>query len=77
MKALGIGGEADLDALVEAQGIFLDLLIAQQVEDIARRAAPTNAVAVKLVSARDRDRLRFAFAAVRHLDDLTRDLLLG
>ena len=77
VKALGIGGEADLDALVEAQGIFLDLLIAQQVEDIARRAAPTNAVAVKLVSARDRDRLRFAFAAVRHLDDLTRDLLLG
>jgi CBS domain-containing protein len=77
VKALGIGGETDLDALVEAQGIFLDLLIVQQIEDIAKGTVPTNAVAVKRMSARDRDRLRFAFQAVRNLDDLTRDLLLG
>ena len=77
VKALGIGGESDLDALVEAQGIFLDLLIAQQIEDIASGTAPTNGVAVKRLSARDRDRLRFALKAVRHLDDLTRNLLLG
>ncbi len=77
LKALGIGGEMDLDALIEAQGIFLDLLIAQQIEDIESGTAPTNAVAVGAISARDRDRLRFAFRAVRHVDDLTRDLLLG
>jgi CBS domain-containing protein len=77
VKALGIGGETDLDALVEAQGIFLDVLIAQQIEDMAGGTAPTNAVAVKRISARDRERLRFALEAVRHLDDLTRDLLLG
>jgi CBS domain-containing protein len=77
VKALGIGGEADLAALVEAQGIFLDLLIAQQIEDIASGTAPTNAVAIKRLSARDRERLRFALVAVRHLDDLTRDLLIG
>jgi CBS domain-containing protein len=77
LKALGIGGDMDLEALVEAQGIFLDLLILQQIEDIERGAAPTNAVAVRRMSARDRDRLRFAFQAVRHVDDLTRDLLLG
>src|SRR4029079_11176179 len=29
VKALGIGGESDLDALLAAQEIFLDLLVAQ------------------------------------------------
>jgi DNA polymerase-3 subunit epsilon/CBS domain-containing protein len=50
-------------------------LLAQQIEDIATGTPPTNAVAVKLLSARDRDRLRVALEAVRHLDDLTHDLL--
>jgi DNA polymerase-3 subunit epsilon/CBS domain-containing protein len=77
VKALGIGGATDLDALVEAQGIFLDLLIAQQIEDIAAGTPPSNAVVVKRLSAGNRDRLRRAFEAVSHLDDLTRDLLLG
>ena len=36
IKALGIGGERDLDALAEAQGTFLDLMAAQQVEDAER-----------------------------------------
>ncbi len=75
VKALGIGGESDLDALIEAQAVFLDLLLAQQVRDVERGTPPSNAVAVKALSRRDRERLRTALDAVRHLDRLTRDLL--
>ena len=75
VKALGIGAESDLDALIEAQAVFLDLMLAQQVEDLERGTPPSNAVAVKASVARDRERLRTALEAVRHLDELTRDLL--
>ena len=75
VKALGIGGESDLDALIEAQAVFLDLLLAQQVKDAERGKPPSNTVAIKTLPRRDRERLRTALDAVRHLDRLTRDLL--
>ncbi|MCK1515368.1 CBS domain-containing protein [Bradyrhizobium sp. 190] len=65
----------DLDALAEAQGVFFDLIVSQQIEDIALGIPPSNAVSVKRLSARDRDRLRGALQAVTIIDDLTRDLL--
>jgi CBS domain-containing protein len=75
VKALVHVGEADLDALIAAQGLFLDLILAQQIEDIAHGTPPSNAVSVKRLSVRDRDRLRVALGAVANIDDLTRDLL--
>jgi DNA polymerase-3 subunit epsilon/CBS domain-containing protein len=75
VKALVHVSETDLDALVEAQGVFLDLIVSQQVEDIAHGTPPSNVVSVKRLSARDRDRLRVALEAVTAIDDLTRDLL--
>jgi len=75
IKALGLGGASDLDALSEAQAILLDLVLAQQIDDIERGTPPTSAVAINRLSSRDRERLRTALEAVRHLDDLTRDLL--
>ena len=45
VKALGIGGESDLDALIDAQAVFLDSLLAQQIEDIEHGTPPSNAVA--------------------------------
>ena len=53
------------------QGIFLDLLVSEQIEDIG--APPSNMVAIKRLSARDRARLRSALETVQHLDLLTRD----
>jgi CBS domain-containing protein len=75
VKALVQVSARDLDALGEAQGVFLDLIVSQQIEDIALGIPPSNAVSVKRLSARDRDRLRAALQAVAGIDDLTRDLL--
>lgn len=75
VKALVHVSETDIDGFVEAQGVFLDLIVSQQVEDIAHGTPPSNAVAVKRLSARDRDRLHRALEAVSAIDELTPDLL--
>ena len=75
IKALGIGSEHDLDALIEAQGVFLDLLIAQQIKDIEQGVPASNAIDPKALSSRDRARLRSSFDAVRHVDQMTHDLI--
>jgi DNA polymerase-3 subunit epsilon/CBS domain-containing protein len=75
VKALDIGAEQDLDALIEAQAVFQDLILDQQIDDIERGIPATNSVVVKRLTRRDRERLRAALGAVRNLDDLVRDLL--
>jgi DNA polymerase-3 subunit epsilon/CBS domain-containing protein len=72
--ALGIGG-SDLPALIDAQRTFLDLILAQQIDDIEHGRPASNRVAIRPVSRRNRDRLRQALGAVSRLDTLTRDLL--
>jgi DNA polymerase-3 subunit epsilon/CBS domain-containing protein len=75
VSALGIGGEHDLQGLVDAIGVFLDLVLAQQLDDVENGVATSNGVAVKRLSARERQRLRAALEQVAQLDWLTRDLL--
>ncbi len=77
IKALGLGAEADFDALVEAHGVLLDLLLDQQIDDMQRGRPATNRVEIKWLSRRDRERLRSALETVRNLDTLTRDLLFS
>ena len=75
VKALDIGADQDLDALIEAQAVFQDLILDQQIDDIEHGIPATNSVLVKRLTRRDRERLRAALGSVRHLDDLVRDLL--
>jgi CBS domain-containing protein len=75
IKALGIGAASDLDALIAAQETLLDLLLAQQTEDLERGRPPSNAVAVRRLSSWDRDRLRSTLEAVGHIDEVMRGLL--
>lgn len=75
LKASGVGAEKDLEALSDAQEVFLDLILAQQIADAADGKPATNAVVVKTLSARDRERLSTALRAVALLEDMTRDLL--
>ena len=73
---MGRVAERDVDALVDAHGVSLDLILAQQIEDCERGQPVTNRVAVEQLSRRDRARLRGALQAVEHLDELIRDLLV-
>jgi CBS domain-containing protein len=75
LKALGLGAERDLDQLVTAHRVFLDLILAQQIEDVHGGLNASNAVLVKRLTREARDRLHTALASVRHLDGLIRDLL--
>jgi CBS domain-containing protein len=75
IKALGLGGVQDLDALDSAHAQFMSLILDQQLDDIAHGLPPSNAVAVKRLSRAERSRLRSALDAVGVLDALTRDLL--
>jgi DNA polymerase-3 subunit epsilon/CBS domain-containing protein len=75
IKALGIGATADLDALVDAHGIFVDLILRQQLDDMAHGITLGNTVALKRLGASDRERLHAALESVRHVDEMTRDLL--
>ncbi|UPJ49171.1 CBS domain-containing protein [Bradyrhizobium sp. 200] len=77
VKTLVKVSASDLDALADAQGVFLDLIVSQQIEDIAHGIPPSNAVAVKRLPPRDRDRLRGALRAVTIIDELIRDLLFA
>ena len=74
VAALG-RSEHDLAKLNDAQGIFLDLILAQQLADMQAGLPPSNKVAVKRLSREQRERLRQALAAVGYVDTLTRDLL--
>ena len=67
--------ENDITALLRAQADFLDLILAQQLADIANGLPPGNKVEVKRLSREARARLRAALGAVGALDTLTRDLL--
>ena len=75
VRALNLGGDAEIDALIEAHATFLEFILSQQLDDIHQGRAPANTVAVKRLSARDRERLQTALQAVKHLDDFTRQLL--
>ncbi len=72
---MGAGADADLEAMRDAQDVLLSFLVDQQVEDIEHGLPPSNRVAIKRLSAGDRDRLRSALASVRHIDELARNLL--
>ncbi len=75
IRSLDIGGKDDLEGLLDAQGTFLDLLAAQQVQDLRDGISPSNAIEVRRLARRDRERLVQALQAVTHLNELTRDLL--
>ncbi|MFA6264861.1 MAG: DUF294 nucleotidyltransferase-like domain-containing protein [Pseudolabrys sp.] len=65
----------DLEGLMHAQEIFLDLILRQQLVDMNDGLPPANKVEVKRLSRQERERLRTALRSVQHLETLTRDLL--
>jgi DNA polymerase-3 subunit epsilon/CBS domain-containing protein len=74
IAALG-RGETNLTEMMRAQAVFLDLILRQQIADIDIGLPPSNKVSVRDLSSHDRSRLKEALSSVRHLDQLTQDLL--
>jgi DNA polymerase-3 subunit epsilon/CBS domain-containing protein len=70
-----LGLQSDLDALIDAQGTFLDLILRQQIEDITHGHKPGNTVEVKGLSRRERARLETALQTVETVDEIARTLL--
>jgi CBS domain-containing protein len=58
-----------------SQETFIELILAQQIDDVDHGIPPSNAITVKRLSSNSRSRLRNALEAVQHLEDLQRDLL--
>jgi CBS domain-containing protein len=75
VKAVIPSAESELDTLKDAHGVFIDMILAQQLDDIGHGVAPTNTVATDRLAGRQRTRLRIALDAVAHLNDQVRDLL--
>ncbi len=75
VKALQPSAESELDMLKDAHGVFIDMILAQQIDDIGRGVAPTNTVVVDRLNGRERTRLRLALDLVAHLNEIVRDLL--
>ena len=75
LKAMDLGGDSDLEALARGAGDVP--AFHSGAADRGYRAGPAREQcrAVKSLSARDRERLRAALAAVKPVDELTRDLL--
>lgn len=74
---LGIGGSHDLQGFVDAVGVFLDLILAQQLADLEQGLPLSNTVAVKGISRYERQKLRAALEQVAQLEWFTRDLLFS
>jgi DNA polymerase-3 subunit epsilon/CBS domain-containing protein len=75
VRALGLGSDNDIDALLDAHPVFLQFILSQQLEDIHGGRTATNTVAIKRLSSREREKLQSALQAVRHLDEFTRQML--
>ena len=60
VKAVLPGAESELEMLKDAHGVFVDMILGQQLDDIGRGVAPTNTVAIDRLSGRERTRLRVA-----------------
>jgi len=76
VKAAEAGGDDDLDALAEAHGVLIDLALAQQVDDLMQGLPPTNAVLVRHLNKRERERMRAALQAVASLEAVTHELVV-
>jgi DNA polymerase-3 subunit epsilon/CBS domain-containing protein len=75
IRALGIGGERDLDALTAAHGVFFDLLLGQQLRDLDQGIPASNTVLIKQLSPSAQASLRNALRTVEQLEGIMRDLL--
>jgi CBS domain-containing protein len=77
VRALRLGAETDLDAMLDAHRVLLGAILDQQLRDIAAGKPPSNRVSLKPLSRRQQSELKQALLSIRHADDMVRDLLVA
>jgi DNA polymerase-3 subunit epsilon/CBS domain-containing protein len=77
VRALGLGGEQDLDKLGEAQATLLAAILHQQIEDVHAGRPPSSAVDPGRLSPSLREALKEALRSVATADDVVRALLFA
>jgi CBS domain-containing protein len=75
VKALKIGAEHDLAALLEAHYVLLANILRQQLVDIAAGRPPSNKVETRRLDRAELDRLKAALRSLKYADQVIRDLL--
>jgi DNA polymerase-3 subunit epsilon/CBS domain-containing protein len=77
VKALKVGAERDLDALIESHGVLLASVLRQQLVDIAAGRPPSNKVETRRLGRAELETLKQALKSLRSADEMVRDLLSG
>lgn len=77
VRALRLGGEQDLERLIDAHGLFLTLIARQQAHDAASGRRATNAIDLTSFTKLERERLAEALQSLACLDTLVKDLLFA
>jgi DNA polymerase-3 subunit epsilon/CBS domain-containing protein len=75
LRALGIGGDADLDRLSEAHRVIVRRILAQQVVDMEAGIPPSNKVEIRRLSRSGLIELRDTISGLSGIDDLVRSLM--
>jgi DNA polymerase-3 subunit epsilon/CBS domain-containing protein len=77
VRALGLGSESDLNAMIETQRVILSAILDQQLADIAAGRPPSNKVEVKRLARGDQAKLKDALTSIKHANEMLRDLLVA
>lgn len=77
VRALGIGSERDLKAMIETQRVILGAILDQQLADIAAGRPPSNKVELRRLSRDEQTELKDALSSIRYGYETLRDLLVA
>jgi len=77
VRALGLGSERDLKAMIETQRVILSAILDQQLADIAAGRPPSNKVELKRLSRDEQTELKDALSSIRYSHEMLRDLLVA
>jgi CBS domain-containing protein len=77
VRALGLGSEGDLNAMIETQRVILSAVLDQQLIDIAAGRPPSNKVEIKRLSRIEQAKLKKALSSIKHSNEMLRGLLVA
>jgi len=72
---LNIGARGDITSMVEAHGVLLGHILAQQFVDLQAGKNIGNSIEVKRLSKSDSEKLRDHLSSLSHMEEMVRDLL--